>query len=76
MRITHLPAVTELVRQCPDVTFILERLGKPAIKYHQLDPWREQLAALAIFPNVAFDTPLAKAEGMLPTQPAQPVEKG
>jgi predicted TIM-barrel fold metal-dependent hydrolase len=36
MRITHLPAVTELVRQCPDVTFILERLGKPAIKYHQL----------------------------------------
>jgi L-fuconolactonase len=48
----HLPATVRLVEQCPDVRFILDHIGKPNIKEHELDPWREQLRALAALPNV------------------------
>jgi len=41
-----------LVRQCPDTSFILDHGGKPNIREHVLDPWREQLRELAAFPNV------------------------
>ncbi len=53
--LTHhqLPSAIELARQCPETTFILDHLGKPAIAARQLDPWREHLAALATLPNVA-----------------------
>jgi len=47
----QLPATIELVRQCPEVRFILDHLGKPAIKDHLLEPWRAQLAELASLPN-------------------------
>ena len=52
--ITHrqLANVTELVQRCPDVTFILDHLGKPDIKGHGLDPWRQDITALAASPNV------------------------
>ncbi|MCE5259937.1 MAG: amidohydrolase family protein [Chloroflexi bacterium] len=42
----------ELVRQCPDVRFILDHIGKPDIKHHFLQPWKKQLSTLASFPNV------------------------
>jgi L-fuconolactonase len=48
----QLPMVIELVRRCPDTLFILDHLGKPAIKEHLLDPWREHLAQLAALPNI------------------------
>src|SRR5262245_60685629 len=48
----QLAATIELVRQCPGVQFILDHLGKPAIKDHLLEPWRAQLAELAALPNV------------------------
>ncbi|MGN6697656.1 MAG: amidohydrolase family protein, partial [Thermomicrobiales bacterium] len=48
----HLPATIRLVEQCPDVRFILDHIGKPNIKGHELDPWREQLRELAALPNV------------------------
>jgi L-fuconolactonase len=48
----QLPMVIELVRRCPDTLFILDHLGKPAIKEHLLDPWRQHLAQLAASPNV------------------------
>jgi L-fuconolactonase len=48
----QLPAVTELVRRCPDTQFILDHLGKPNVKEHLLDPWRDQLRVLAGLPNV------------------------
>jgi L-fuconolactonase len=48
----QLPMVVEVVRQCPDTRFILDHLGKPGIKDHVLDPWREHLAQLAALPNV------------------------
>lgn len=48
----QLPAVTELVCQCPDTRFILDHFGKPGIKAGLLDPWREHIRALAARPNV------------------------
>lgn len=53
IRHTQLPAVTTLVRQCPEVWFVLDHLGKPPIQQGPLDPWRDQIAALAALPNVA-----------------------
>jgi L-fuconolactonase len=48
----QLPGVIELVRRCPHTAFILDHLGKPAIKQHQLDPWQANLRKLAALPNV------------------------
>jgi L-fuconolactonase len=48
----RLPEVTELVRRCPGVSFVLDHLGKPSIRDGRLDPWRTDFAALARFPNV------------------------
>jgi L-fuconolactonase len=53
IRHDQLPAVTALVRECPDIAFVLDHLGKPPIREGRLDPWREQMAALAALPNVA-----------------------
>lgn len=49
----QLPAVTELVRRCPNTQFVLDHLGKPNVKARQLDPWRKQIRELAALPNVA-----------------------
>ena len=49
----QLPGVIELVRRCPDTSFILDHIGKPHIKDRLLDPWREQIAELAALPNVS-----------------------
>jgi L-fuconolactonase len=48
----QLAAVIELVRQCPDVRFMLDHSAKPAIKAQVFDPWRAQIEELASFPNV------------------------
>jgi L-fuconolactonase len=52
--VTHaqLPALTRLARGCPDVTFVLDHLGKPDVRGGRLDPWREDLRTLAARPNV------------------------
>ena len=49
----QLPGVIELVRRCPETAFMLDHLGKPDIKRHQLDPWQADLRKLAELPNVA-----------------------
>ena len=41
-----------LVRQCPEVTFILDHIGKPDIKGRLLDPWRAEIRTLSEMPNV------------------------
>jgi len=56
----QLPAVTELVRRCPEVRFVLDHCGKPAIRTGQTDPWRQHLSALAALPNV-----MCKLSGLL-----------
>ena len=48
----QLPAVAELVRACPDTSFVLDHMGKPPIRAGQLDPWRADIARLADLPNV------------------------
>ena len=48
----QLPAVITLVRQCPEVSFILDHGGKPGIRAGLLDPWREHIRQLAALPNV------------------------
>jgi len=48
----QLPGVLELVRRCPDVRFVLDHIGKPAIRDAILDPWREHIRTLAAMPNV------------------------
>ena len=48
----QLGAVFELVRRCPGVRFILDHGAKPGIRAGRLDPWREEIRALAALPNV------------------------
>ena len=43
----------ELVRRCPDVSFVLDHIGKPAIKHGLREPWWGQMRELAAMPNVA-----------------------
>jgi L-fuconolactonase len=44
--------VLQLVAACPDVAFVLDHFGKPAIKVGGMEPWASQIAELAAFPNV------------------------
>lgn len=48
----QLASAIELVRQCPDTSFILDHIAKPNIREHQLDPWRAQMEEMASLPNV------------------------
>jgi L-fuconolactonase len=56
----QLPETIDLVRQCPNVSFILDHIGKPDIAAGLQDPWRAQLSELAAFPNV-----ICKISGMV-----------
>lgn len=49
---TQLANTIALVRQCPQVTFVLDHIAKPDIKAGRLDPWRSELRELAGLPNV------------------------
>jgi L-fuconolactonase len=42
----------KLVAQCPNTRFILDHIGKPDIKQHLYQPWKQELRTLASFPNV------------------------
>ncbi len=42
----------ELVRQCPEVRFILDHIGKPGIRDGITEPWFTQMRELASLPNV------------------------
>jgi L-fuconolactonase len=52
---THdqLPAVAALVEACPQTSFVLDHLGKPPVVSGKLDPWRDDVARIASFPNAA-----------------------
>ena len=41
-----------MMRQCPEVSFVLDHIGKPGIKAGLADPWRAQLREMAAMPNV------------------------
>jgi len=44
---------TELVRRCPDTTFVLDHCGKPSIRADAFEPWATDLRRLAEFENVS-----------------------
>lgn len=48
----QMPSAIELVRRCPETSFILDHIGKPGIRAGTLDPWRAQIDELASLPNV------------------------
>ncbi|HET6620866.1 MAG TPA: amidohydrolase family protein [Dongiaceae bacterium] len=48
----HLPNAIRMVRQCPEVRFVLDHIGKPGIKAGLSDPWRQHMKELAALPNV------------------------
>jgi L-fuconolactonase len=49
----HLPFATQLVRQFPAQTFVLDHLAKPAIADGIIEPWRRDIRELAKCPNVS-----------------------
>ncbi|MGB3556866.1 MAG: amidohydrolase family protein [Jannaschia sp.] len=42
----------QLVDLCPDVSFVLDHIGKPPIRDGRMEPWRRRMFALAERPNV------------------------
>ena len=50
---SQLPAAVETVAALPELTFVLDHAGKPAIASGSLAPWRSDIRALAALPNVA-----------------------
>lgn len=48
----HLANAIKMVRQCPNVQFILDHIAKPDIKNRVFEPWRREIKALSEFPNV------------------------
>jgi L-fuconolactonase len=42
----------ELARRCPEVSFVLDHIGKPGIKHGLREPWWGQMRELARLPNV------------------------
>jgi predicted TIM-barrel fold metal-dependent hydrolase len=49
----QLPIAINLVKSCPDVTFILDHCGVPGVKEKALDPWRDSMREISRFPNVS-----------------------
>ena len=48
----HLPVAIQLVDRNPNQVFVLDHMAKPKIAQQQISPWRENLRALALRPNV------------------------
>lgn len=53
IRSNQLAVATELVRRCPQVSFVLDHLGKPEVRARRFEPWASQFSTLAGLPNVA-----------------------
>ena len=58
--VPQLDVATDVVRQLPEVSFVLDHLAKPNIADGQWEPWASGVAGLAALPNVA-----AKISGLV-----------
>jgi L-fuconolactonase len=56
----HLPYAKEFVAAFPEQRFVVDHLAKPLIKAGRIDGWKEDLQALAAYPNVS-----CKVSGMV-----------
>jgi predicted TIM-barrel fold metal-dependent hydrolase len=50
----QLPVAIQLVKDCPNVNFILDHCGNPDIKNCNYDLWRERITEIADLPNVVI----------------------
>lgn len=50
----QLPVAIQLVKDCPNVIFILDHCGNPDIKNRNYDLWRERIIEIADLPNVVI----------------------
>lgn len=48
----HLPYALELASRFPNQPFVIDHIAKPFIKAGIIEPWAEQITALAALPNV------------------------
>jgi L-fuconolactonase len=48
-----LAATIALIDGCPGTQFVLDHLGKPSIRERRREPWAQEIAELALRPNVA-----------------------
>jgi L-fuconolactonase len=48
----HNKNTLKFLEKIPEVSCILDHIGKPDIKNHRLDPWRSEIRELAKFPNL------------------------
>jgi predicted TIM-barrel fold metal-dependent hydrolase len=62
VRARQLPLALDLVTACPEVSFVLDHCGAPDIAAGAIDPWRDDLRALASCANVT-----CKISGLLST---------
>ncbi|MFE6958036.1 amidohydrolase family protein [Streptomyces sp. NPDC057696] len=60
LRPEQLPSAVAVARQRPELTFVLDHLGRPPIRPRQPDTWAADLAALARLPNT-----VAKLSGLV-----------
>ncbi|HLX64751.1 MAG TPA: amidohydrolase family protein [Planctomycetota bacterium] len=60
MNFRQLGPTVELVKKCPDTQFIVDHISKPNIRERVLDPWREQMKAMAALSNT-----VCKVSGVL-----------
>ncbi|MBO0722514.1 MAG: amidohydrolase family protein, partial [Blastocatellia bacterium] len=52
VRARQLPVAINLVKNCPNVNFILDHCGNPDIKARDYDNWRVWIKEIASYPNV------------------------
>ncbi|MFJ5879982.1 amidohydrolase family protein [Kitasatospora cineracea] len=60
VRPRQLPAAAEAAARLPELTFVLDHLGKPPVATGALGPWADDLRRLAALPNTA-----AKLSGLV-----------
>ena len=49
----HLPGTIELVKSCPNVSFILDHIGNPNIIGNEFENWSKNITDLSKLPNIA-----------------------
>jgi L-fucono-1,5-lactonase len=52
VRADQIPACVSVAREVPELSFVLDHLGKPRIAAGELEPWTTDIRALAAQPNV------------------------
>lgn len=48
----QLPNTLEMVRRCPETSFVLDHIAKPGIKAGLVEPWKSHIREMAKLPNV------------------------